>query len=435
MLVGEKQDLTYVHFSEEHCDGCSLCVKVCPTRAIRIRNDSSIHIVDLCIGCGECVRVCPTGAIDINIKGIDLLEKDRFPATIISPVLYPQFVGVMPDDILLGLRQLGFENIVEPSFYLEMFQFATETFIVKNRKTGKVPWPIISPVCPVAIQLIAFKYPSLLPYILPLRIPLELMVSETRQKFSKIYGVKPEDITLTLITPCLPEAVSSSSLYSKERLRIDRSIGINNIYAKLLKKLQKIRKIDLLPIFEEQLGSFTSGRCLMWGLSGGEISGTRIDNSMAVSGLQETVDYLDKIELGQFREVEYIEFRTCREGCINGLLSAIDKYWAKSNIIRMVKMFGMRRRLSREKIRRLYDKGWFFSDKRPSAIQAQKERLSIGALEEIDKIVTMLKGKDCSACGSPDCRTFAEDVVRGLARMDDCLVYRTTRMTADKGID
>ncbi len=434
-MVGEKQSLSYVQFSEEHCDGCSLCMKVCPTRAIRIRNDRSVCIVDLCIGCGECVRVCATGAIDINIKGMSQPGKDRLSATIISPVLYPQFIGVMPDDILLGLRRLGFENIVEPSYYLEMFQFSTETFIVKNRKTGKVPWPIISPVCPVVLQLIAFKYQSLLPHILPIRVPIEFMITETRQKFSTVYGVKPKEIALNFITPCLSEAVSGNLFYSNDMARIDRPVGINNVYAKLFKKLQEIRKIDLLPISDEQLGSFTSGRCLMWGLSGGEISGMRIDNAMAVSGLKETVDYLDKIELGLFGEVEYIEFRTCREGCVNGLLSAIDKYWAKSNIVRMARMFGLRRRLSREKIRRLYNKGWFFPDKRPLEIQAQKEPLSIGALEEIDKIVSMIKGKDCSACGAPDCRTFAEDVVRGLARMDDCVIYRTDRMTADNGIE
>jgi len=59
--------------------------------------------------------------------------------------------------------------------------------------------------------------------------------------------------------------------------------------------------------------------------------------------------------------------------------------------------------------------------------------LSIEELEEIDKIISMIKGKDCSACGTPDCRTFAEDVVRGIARLEDCVIYRTARIKADKG--
>jgi uncharacterized Fe-S cluster-containing protein len=28
--------------------------------------------------------------------------------------------------------------------------------------------------------------------------------------------------------------------------------------------------------------------------------------------------------------------------------------------------------------------------------------------------------KDCGICGAPDCRTLADDVVRGFARVEDC---------------
>ena len=32
-----------------------------------------------------------------------------------------------------------------------------------------------------------------------------------------------------------------------------------------------------------------------------------------------------------------------------------------------------------------------------------------------------LPGYDCGSCGSPTCRTFAEDIVRGFAREMDCI--------------
>jgi len=53
----------YIRFHEERCTGCAECLKVCPTRAIRIRNRTSIRLVNLCIGCGACIRACAAGAI------------------------------------------------------------------------------------------------------------------------------------------------------------------------------------------------------------------------------------------------------------------------------------------------------------------------------------------------------------------------------------
>ena len=46
---------------------------------------------------------------------------------------------------------------------------------------------------------------------------------------------------------------------------------------------------------------------------------------------------------------------------------------------------------------------------------------AIQKLKQRDEILKSLPGKNCSACGAPDCRTLAEDVVLGLASIDDCV--------------
>jgi uncharacterized Fe-S cluster-containing protein len=40
----------------------------------------------------------------------------------------------------------------------------------------------------------------------------------------------------------------------------------------------------------------------------------------------------------------------------------------------------------------------------------------------MEKLLDIIQGKDCSVCGAPDCRTFAEDVIRGKASIDDCIM-------------
>jgi hypothetical protein len=66
------------------------------------------------------------------------------------------------------------------------------------------------------------------------------------------------------------------------------------------------------------------------------------------------------------RDIEYIEFRTCREGCPAGLLTTIDKYLAKSAVQKMSKLFGLGRRLTRENILRLYENGGKYHDSKRS---------------------------------------------------------------------
>ena len=36
-MKSEPRDRLYVRFHEERCTGCAECLKVCPTKAIRIR--------------------------------------------------------------------------------------------------------------------------------------------------------------------------------------------------------------------------------------------------------------------------------------------------------------------------------------------------------------------------------------------------------------
>ncbi|WDU83884.1 (Fe-S)-binding protein [Caloramator sp. Dgby_cultured_2] len=45
---------------------------------------------------------------------------------------------------------------------------------------------------------------------------------------------------------------------------------------------------------------------------------------------------------------------------------------------------------------------------------------AVKMIKNMNKIINMLPGTDCGLCGSPSCRAFAEDVVKGLANLNDC---------------
>jgi iron only hydrogenase large subunit-like protein len=427
-LKKTKTALRYIRYDKDACTGNSNCLKTCPTLAIRVRNNKAVRNEDLCIGCGECLRACPEAAITAATTNLSRLNQDEISVALVTPVLYAQFPGVMPEDILMGLRALGFQHTVDMSYFLEMFQYATEEFIARNKASRQSPWPLISPVCPVVIRLIAFKFPSLMPHVLPLLRPVDLMAREVRQRIVREYGVSAERVRLYYINPCPTKRGPVRRSSAKSRGNTSFALGINDIYADLRRQIENMQEADHIPYSNNRFDFeyCHTGNGPMWGMSGGEIADMNIENSLAVSGLDETITYLEKLEMGLFSNLEYIEFRTCREGCLGGPLTAIDKYLAKSAVKKMIKMLGLGRRLSRGKILRQYEQGKFLADKDPQKLiqifGSRAKPMSIEMLKEVDEILDRIKGHDCAQCGAPTCKTFAEDVVKGEASLNECLL-------------
>ena len=53
------------------CSGCTACMKICPTGAIRIRGGKAVLSDNKCVDCGECIKACPKGAIEYGPKGVN----------------------------------------------------------------------------------------------------------------------------------------------------------------------------------------------------------------------------------------------------------------------------------------------------------------------------------------------------------------------------
>ena len=53
---------------------------------------------------------------------------------------------------------------------------------------------------------------------------------------------------------------------------------------------------------------------------------------------------------------------------------------------------------------------------------------SLRMMAVIQKLADALPGIDCGACGAPNCRAFAEDVVCGRAAEDGCVILRNQQL-------
>lgn len=67
------------------CTGCTACLKVCPTQAIRGER-KLLHVVDpaVCIECGACGRICPAGAVLNAGAGLcRQVQRSRWPRPVV----------------------------------------------------------------------------------------------------------------------------------------------------------------------------------------------------------------------------------------------------------------------------------------------------------------------------------------------------------------
>lgn len=413
-----------VQIDETLCNGCVLCMKACPTKAIRVR-DGIARIQGVCVDCLECVRVCPRGAIKGVTPPYSELKNGEHYVVSPSSVLYSQFgASFLPNDILLGLRAMGYGYVHDQSYTSEIYNFAMELYIREQRKNPERKFPMISAICPVVERLIAYRFPSLLEHIVPLATPREIVTREAKMRFSEKNKCRPEDVSLLHITPC--PAMSSQLMEHSFRdpSNKDRAIGISAIHERIRQKAQE------QAMEQDKVLHYSGGVGVGWGKSGGEIA-TLNAHSLAVSGLHESIRYLEKVEMGLLEDFEFLELRVCTEGCIGGPFTVADRYQAKHFIEKLVRMYGEERRIKYNYVLKLYNEGWFRSNWKRVPLESESPRLSIS--ENIDRqnkvedLIKKLPGIECGACGSPDCRTFAEDVVDGLARLEDCVCRQDQR--------
>ena len=309
---------------------------------------------------------------------------------------------------------MGFRYPFDQSYTTEIYGFATELYIRELRRQDNPPFPLISAVCPAVIQIIASRFPSLLKHIPPLATPRELVVREARSRLAEKHACPPEEIDVLHIVPCPAIMIRESG--SKTG---DRVVGIGTIYDRL--------KRAILEVEEDRVLHYSGGLGLSWGISGGEITGLNA-KSIAVSGVHETIRYLERVEMGLLSHIDFLECRICTEGCVGGPFTVEDRYQTKQIVQKYMRMYGVERRIKQNWVKKLYREGWFRAKREILPIESENIDLTISEKIEqqkrVEAILKMLPQKHCGMCGSPDCRTFAEDVVAGKAELTSCTQFK-----------
>ena len=403
------------------CRGCTTCIKVCPTEAIRVRSGKATILDDRCIDCGICIKTCPHKAIKSVCDSFDVLKNYKYTIALPDPALYGQFQNLDDVDVVLnGLLKLGFDSVYETAAAAEISSGYARHYITK----GKVrTMPEISSACPVVIRLICMRFPKLIPNIAPVVLPSELAASLAREKAVAETGLKPEEIGIFSIVPCSSQVTASHTPVGLKEAVLDGAFAIRDVYLKLLQPMKELDLDHLTPM--SSAGIMGVG----WAYSGGESAARLNERYVAVDGIENVIRMLEEIEDGRLPEADFIELRACTQGCVGGCLTVENPFGARMRTKRIMRELPVsRNRYDPESTRSRH----LLVNQKPEydpALLLDADRAA--AMEKLLRIYDLeshLPGLCCGSCGAPSCHAFAEDVVMGRADPEDCIFKVRERM-------
>ena len=405
-----------VALDESKCKACINCLKSCPTEAIRIKDGHAVIDSRRCIDCGECIKKCPRKAkSSVADKFSELPFKKKFLIALPPPSLYGQFENLDDADYLLqGLLDIGFDYVYEVARAAELVTEYTRQYL----KRDDIKKPVISSACPVVTRLIALRFPTLVEHLMPIHSPMEIAARRAKEEVRKLHPeLRDEDIAAVFISPCTAKISAVKNSPEDEPSAVDYVVPVSEVYFELIGAMGKIDVPE--PI------SRTGMVGMSWAVSGGEASALLNDRYLAADGIKHIIKVLDEIETGTYPFVEFIELNACSSGCVGGALTVGNPYLTKVKIQSIKRYLPvMHNRPSVDEVKEIPE-DYSFSRFECEPIKLHPDRkTAMKLMIEIQNVCKHLPEYDCGACGSPNCRTFAEDVVLGRADVSGCVMLK-----------
>ena len=400
-----------VTLDKDKCCGCTICLKHCPTEAIRIINGKAVISGNKCIDCGACIRVCPYHAKKPVVDTLDVLKSYEYTVALPAQTLYAQFPGMRDRNIVLtALKKLGFDDVFEVSAACDAISDAVSQDLYHNR----LPRHVISSSCPTVVRIIRARFPSLLPNLLNYRPPMELAARWAKKLAMEKTGLPKEKIGCIFISACPAKVTSSKRPLGEKESYVDAAISISDVYPLLQPLLKDIEVPEILA----SSGPLGVG----WVKSGGESFACEASHSLYADGIENVINVLEALEDEKIHQAEYIELKACPGGCVGGVLAIENPFIAKSRITHImntetptIQLEGL------PKDDMHLDEEIHYNPALQLDSDLQKAMAKMMKIKELQK---KFNGKDCGACGAPSCHAFAEDIVMGRAEEGQCLFLK-----------
>ncbi len=406
------------------CIGCTHCMSVCPTQAIRVRKGKAMIIANRCVDCGECYKACPVSAIGVEQDDLEMIFKYPVRVILIPSVLIGQFPRkIMTSGIYNALKEIGFTHIYEVENTVDMVLEAGKQYMYEHKAR-----PLISSYCPAIVRLIQVKYPSLVGNIMKVNPPIDMSALYYREKL-KSSGIPENEIGLFYATPCAAKIAAVKSPVGEVESAVTGVININFLYNRILNYLQR-KYTETEP---PQTDDLLSSKGILWSLTRGELVHSN-GRALAIDGIKNVNEFLENIENEKFDNIDFLELRACDESCAGGILISGNRFLTVERLKNRAAEYRAR---EDDKTRKPLDgflnlnEHGFLGNIEPRPMGKLDEDLpaALKKMERKRRLMCYLPGFDCAGCGAPDCQTLAEDIVQGDAQISHC-IFMQQQMTS-----
>ncbi|PKP08159.1 MAG: histidine kinase [Bacteroidetes bacterium HGW-Bacteroidetes-4] len=402
---------------KEKCKLCYACIRVCPSKAIKIEDNYAKVMADRCIGCGNCVTVCAPNALYYHdsIQSVkNLLASDQKVIAIAAPSISGEFPDISSRRNFVGMiKALGFDKVCEVAFgadlvalkYRDLFSdFKGKYYITTN--------------CPSVIYNVEKFHPNSITNLAPIVSPMIAMSKVVHKKYGP-------DRKVVYIGPCTAAKM--------EARRVVDDGKVNEVLTFVeLRKLFKEYGITENTVEYSDFDPPHGGKGSLFPISRGMFQSVGINEDLLTGRLISTEGRYNFIEaIKEFENLQtlkkHLDLFYCDGGCIMGPGTSPggQKFNRRTLVIEYTKKrldIGNKEEWKKEVDTYLkldLSRTYQINDQRmedPDEERIEKVLKALGKTQQSDYI-------DCGACGYQTCREFAIAVGQGLAKPDMCITY------------
>ncbi|MEW6188736.1 MAG: diguanylate cyclase [Actinomycetota bacterium] len=401
---------------EERCKECYGCVRICPVKAIKVRDGQAEVLEEKCIYCGRCINACTQGAkqakteIDL-VKG--LLSSHQVVAILASECV-ASFYPATPTQVAAGLEKLGFFSVEDTLLGEELV--ADEYMKLFKERAGE---PIVRSTCPAVVTWLEKYYPEFLAYLAPIISPVIAQGRLVKEMYD------PGTATV-YIGPCV--AAKAEVRDDPVADAIDAVLTFDEL--RLMFKEADINLESLPPV---NLDAVRPVLLRMFSLSGGFPRETIANYSLldrdirVIRGIYGIEKLADAFLRGEVRP-KLIDVLDC-DGCVDGPAMGDNmSTYARKNIIEQYYKEKSKSSPRKVNFKQILPRLPWIEMRRE--FTSKEVKLPFPTEEELKEVLATAEKcdqrdeLDCGACGYESCREEAIAIYQGLAEWGMCFPFQ-----------
>jgi len=406
----------FINFKKANCKNCYKCVRVCPIKAIRVKDEQAEIIENACILCGKCLKACPQHAKSIrsDIDRVKCLIKAAGKAFV---SLAPSFIGAFElqeaGQIVGALKALGFDEVQETALGAVYVSEAYRDIMKQGRMEN-----IISSACSMVNELIEKYYPEVIPYLAPVVSP---MIAHGRL----IKDSLGWDTKVVFIGPCISKKMEAEDF--RDEGVIDAVLTFDELLRWFEQENIRLEEQEPLEFYGDN-----PGVARYYPVPNGILKNLKHKNAntsyctVSVDGIEQCIEVLEALKKRQLKGY-FIEMNACTGGCLRGpaMPGSLGLYFKQLQKVREYANghSGLGENTAKAD-KGIYLKKVFLdrSIKQPIPDEATIREI----LKKIGK-ATEAQELNCGTCGYPSCRAKAIAVYQGKVELYMCLPYMRER--------